>query len=55
MKSQLILYENEADKIFYRFILESPKSKLIQQIGANFKLQMQSHMHGLAKTDRLHR
>ena len=38
MKSQLILYENEADKIFYRLILESPKSKLIQQIGANFKL-----------------
>ncbi len=37
MKSQLILYKNEADKIFYRLILESAKLNLIQQIGANLK------------------
>ena len=38
MKSQLFLQENEAYKIFYRLILESVKSKLIQRISANFKL-----------------
>ncbi len=36
MESQLTLYENEADKIIYRLILESAKSELIHQIGANF-------------------
>ena len=37
MKSQLMLYQNEADKISYRLVLESAKLELIQQIGANFK------------------
>ena len=37
MKSQLVLYENEAHKIFYRLAIESAKSELMQQFGANFK------------------